>query len=167
MSESIITAIKIIFLLGFTIHNIEEAIWLPQWSKSAKRFHEPVESNQFIFAVIIVTIIGYILTVLDILAGYPGNIFNYLYLGFVGMMGVNSIFPHLLSTILLRRYAPGLITAVFLNLPLSLVLILVYLRKGIDPIYLVLSVISLSGVILFSLKYLFKLGERLINFTSR
>ena len=56
MSELDLTAIKLLFLFGFTIHNIEEAIWLPKWSRYAKKFHEPVGSNKFIFAVMVVTI---------------------------------------------------------------------------------------------------------------
>lgn len=67
---------------------------------------------------------GYILTALDIMIGNFGSIVNYVYLGFIGMMGINSILPHLLSTIVLKKYAPGLITALFLNLPFSLILII-------------------------------------------
>jgi len=167
MSESVLTYMKIIFLFGFTLHNIEEAIWLPEWSKFAKKFHEPVESSQFIFAVIIVTIAGYILTALDILFGFPGNFFNYLYLGFIGMMCINTIFPHLLSTIVLKKYTPGLITALALNLPFSLILIFGYIEKGINIYYLLVSIIIVSGVVLISLKYLFKLGKILLNFSNQ
>ena len=94
MSNEALIYIKIIFLLGFTLHNIEEALWLPKWSKNAENFHKSVEPNQFIFAVIVVTIFGYIITGIDILFGYPDNFFNYLYLGFVGMMGMNAILPY-------------------------------------------------------------------------
>jgi len=166
MSESLITSLKIIFLLGFTLHNIEEAIWLPKWSKYAKRFHEPVETNEFIFAVIIVTIFGYMVTALDVVYGYPGNVYNYVYLGFIGMMGINTIFPHLLSTIVLKKYAPGLITALFLNLPLSALIIITYLANGTRVLYLIISILIVSGIVLFSLKYLFKLGNMLLNFND-
>ena len=166
MNESVLNAIKIIFLLGFTLHNLEEAIWLPQWSKYARKFHEPVETNQFIFAVIVVTIIGYILTALDLLIGDSGNFVNYIYLGFVGMMGINSVFPHLVSTIVLKKYAPGLITALFLNLPFSLILIIGHIKNGINIFYLLAAIIIVSGLVLFSLKYLFRLGSILINFSD-
>ena len=166
MNESVLNAIKIIFLLGFTLHNLEEAIWLPKWSKYARKFHKPVESNQFIFAVIVVTIIGYILTALDLLIGDSGNFVNYIYLGFVGMMGINSVFPHLASTIVLKKYAPGLITALFLNLPFSLILIVGHIKNGINIFYLLVAIIIVSGLVLFSLKYLFRLGRILINFSD-
>jgi len=166
MNESELNVVRIIFLLGFTLHNLEEAIWLPKWSKYAKEFHEPVEANQFIFAVIIITIIGYILTALDILVGNLGSITNYIYLGFIGMMGINSIFPHLLSTIVLKKYAPGLITALFLNLPFSIVLINEHIKNGINVYYLLLAIFLVIGIVLFSLKYLFKIGRILIDFSD-
>jgi len=166
VNEPVLNAIKIIFLFGFTLHNLEEAIWLPKWSKYARKFHEPVETNQFIFAVIVVTIIGYILTALDLLIGDLGNFANYIYLGFVGMMGINSVFPHLVSTIVLKKYAPGLITALFLNLPFSLILIIGHIKNGINIFYLLAAIIIVSGLVLFLLKYLFRLGRILINFSD-
>lgn len=164
MDNSISIALKLIFLFGFTLHNLEEAIWLPEWSKQAKKFHEPVERNQFVFAVIIITLIGYLITLIDVLTNNYGSTFNYIYLGFIGMMGLNSIFPHLVATLLLKKYAPGLITGILLNLPISLVIIIRSIQSGINIYYLVLSIVVVTGLILSSLKYLFKLGEKLIKF---
>ena len=109
------------------------------------------------------TIIGYILTALDFLIGDFGNIVNYTYLGFISMMGLNSIFPHLVSTIVLRKYAPGLITGLFLNLPFSIIILIGHIKHGIDIYYLLVSIIIVSSMVLFSLKYLFKLGSTLID----
>ena len=97
MNDIITIALKLIFLLALTIHNIEESVWLPEWSKHAEKFHEPVERNQFIFAVIIVTIIGYLVTIAEIINNTPGSVFTYIYLGFIGMMGLNAIFPHFVA----------------------------------------------------------------------
>lgn len=157
-------ALKLIFLLGFTIHNIEESIWLPEWSKHAKKFHEPVERNQFIFAVIIVTIIGYLVTVAEIIDNTPGSIFTYIYLGFIGMMGLNTILPHLAATILLKKYAPGLITALLLNLPLSIIIIARYIESGINVYYLIIAIMAITVITLALLKPLFNLGNKLIRF---
>lgn len=164
MNEITINLLKLLFLLGFTLHNMEEALWLPQWSKYAKKFHEPVERNQFIFAVIILTMLGYLITLADILNPQPGNIINYVYLGFIGMMGLNAIIPHLAATIVLKKYAPGLITGLLLNLPLSLIIIIYNIQNRINIFYFVIAVLALSGLILFSLKYLFRLGAKLINY---
>jgi hypothetical protein len=164
MDNSISIALKLIFLFGFTLHNLEEAIWLPEWSKQAKKFHDPVERNQFVFAVIMITLIGYLITLIDILTNNYGSTFNYIYLGFIGMMGLNSIFPHLVATLILKKYVPGLITGILLNLPISLVIIIRSIQSGINIYYLVLSIVVVTGLILSSLKYLFKLGEKLIKF---
>ena len=164
MNEADLNMVKIIFLLGFTVHNLEEAIWLPRWSKYAGKFHRPVEADPFIFAVMVVTMIGCILTALDVWVGDPGNIVNYLYLGFVGMMGINAILPHLAATIMLKKYAPGLMTALFLNLPLACILIAGHIQNGISVLYLLAAIVIVSALMLFSLKYLFSLGKLLINF---
>jgi hypothetical protein len=164
MNDSITIALKIVFLLGFTIHNIEESIWLPEWSKHAKKFHETVERNQFIFAVIVVTIIGYLVTVAEILTNNPGSVFTYIYLGFIGMMGLNTFLPHLTATILLKKYAPGLITAILLNLPLSLIIISRYIAAGVNVYFLIIAILVFTTIILALLKPLFKLGDKLVRY---
>ena len=164
MNDCTVVALKLLFLLGFTLHNLEEAVWLPEWSRTAKKYHEPVERHQFIFAVIIITVIGYLVALFDIMSGESGSIPNYVFLGFVGMMGINSIFPHLISTLILKKYAPGLLTGVLLNLPISSILIVLHIQNGIDVYCLLVSIVGVSGAILFSLKYLFVLGEKLIKY---
>jgi len=39
-----------LFALAITVHNIEEEIWLPAWSKTAGWFHYPVGIVEFRFA---------------------------------------------------------------------------------------------------------------------
>lgn len=163
MNDPDLTTIKILFTLGFTLHNIEEAVWLPKWSHHARKYHEPVETNAFVFAVIVVTIVGYLLTAIDFLYGSPGNFFNYLYLGFVGMMGINVLFPHLIATIALKKYAPGLITGLLLNLPFSFYIIYWHINYGVNAFYLFFAVVIVSALVLLSLKYLFRMGNKLTN----
>lgn len=115
--------IEILFLLGFSLHNIEEALWLPAWSKYAEKYHEQVTANEFRFAVMIVTALGYLLTFQFFVFGSEFVLSKYLYLGFVLMMAMNAVFPHLAATILLKRYAPRLITGLMLNVPLGSYLI--------------------------------------------
>ncbi|MBN2411788.1 HXXEE domain-containing protein [candidate division KSB1 bacterium] len=164
MNNSTLETIKIIFLLGFTLHNFEEAIWLPKWSKYAGKYQKPVESNHFIFAVFVITIFGYFVTVLNLLAGETNYIILYTYLGFIGMMGLNSIFPHLIATIVIKKYSPGLMTGLLLNLPVSVILLFHYINNGINFYYLFIAIILVGGLLSFSLKYLFRLGKMLIQF---
>lgn len=154
---------ELLFLMSYTFHNIEEGLWLPKWSKYAERFHPPVAGNEFHFALIVVTLIGYILTFLFLVLGTTNEIVKYLYLGFVLMMSFNAIFPHLIATVALKRYAPGLLTGVFLNLPLGLYLIFVRYGTQIELCKLFTGFVAITLVTLLSLRPLFKLGKRLID----
>ena len=148
--------INILFVFAFVIHNIEEAVWLPRWSKHAKKFHKSVDFNEFIFAVLIITILGVLLTFLNSI--YDNKIMNSLYLGYVGMMVLNAIFPHLVATIALRRYAPGLITAIALNVPIGSY-ILYESMKELEFINIINSTIFISAIIVFSLPVLFRISK--------
>jgi hypothetical protein len=41
---------ELIFLLSFSLHNIEEGLWLPGWSKYAGKYHPQVSKHEFHFA---------------------------------------------------------------------------------------------------------------------
>ncbi|MFZ0390416.1 MAG: HXXEE domain-containing protein [Calditrichia bacterium] len=162
-----IITLKLLFLVGFTLHNLEEALWLPGWSANAGKWQRPLDRNSFIFALIIITLLGYLITLADILDGQTGNFIHYLFLGFAGMMGLNAVFPHLAATLLLKKYAPGLLTGLLLNLPLSLILIIHSLQNGARLSILLPAVILVSGLVLFSLKYLFRFGGKISAVFSR
>ncbi len=87
-------------------------------------------------------------------------------LGFIGMMGINAVFPHLVATIVLKKYAPGLITGLLLNLPFSLIIIHWHIKNGINVFYLFVSIVTVSVLVLFSLKYLFPMGKKLVNYSN-
>jgi len=48
MNDLTLSMMKLLFLFGFTLHNIEEALWLPGWSKHAKKFHHRLKKMPFI-----------------------------------------------------------------------------------------------------------------------
>ena len=52
------------FCLAITLHNLEEALWLPQWSQIGSAFQRPVSSNEFHFAVLIITALAYLISFL-------------------------------------------------------------------------------------------------------
>ena len=86
-----------LFAISITVHNIEEAIWLPKWSISAKRWHHPVNPRVFRFAVLILTIFAYITSILASL-GEKQGIGAYLVSGYALAMLLNVVFPHLIAT---------------------------------------------------------------------
>lgn len=155
--------IELLFLLGFSLHNIEEALWLPAWSKHARKYHKEVSPNEFRFAVIIVTAIGYLLTFQYFLFGFTHAAAKYLYLGFILMMVLNVFFPHLIATIVLRKYAPGLITGLLLNAPCGIYILIKKTSDFNDLLFVVIAGVILAAFFLLLIKYLFVLGKYLFN----
>jgi len=155
--------IELLFLLGFSLHNIEEALWLPGWSKHARKYHKEVSPNEFRFAVIIVTAIGYLLTFQYFVFGSAYAAAKYIYLGFILIMIVNVFFPHLIATIVLKKYAPGLITGLLLNAPLGIYILLKNINKTDELFFVIIAGIILAVFFLLSIKHLFALEKKLFD----
>ena len=146
-------------LFAVIIHNIEEALWLPQWSKYAKKYQKEIKPYEFHFAVLIITALALLVTC-GILF-FPENFLaESLYFGFFGMMILNAFFPHLILTIVLKKYAPGTITAIILNVPIiSCVVIKALYCNIINPLQFVISILIIGVLTLLSLPLLFKLSK--------
>lgn len=113
-----LAALAWLFTLGVIAHNAGKAFFLPAWSASAGRWHAPVGTREFVFAVAILSLV---LVVLAAAAFYTGSrsIWAYAFTGYVFAMVANVLVPHVLGTIALRRYIPGTGTALVFNLPLG------------------------------------------------
>lgn len=155
--------LELLFILSFTVHNIEEGIWLPKWSQYADKYHPKVSNNEFHFALMVITIFGYALTFALMMFGSSYDIIKYIYLGFIIMMCFNAIFPHLLATIILKKYAPGTLTGLLLNLPIGVTIFIQYYRQGLNIFDLIIGTVIVVFATLISLKPLFKLGKMLID----
>jgi hypothetical protein len=159
-----LTNIILIFPLAITLHNIEEALWLPAWSRHASRFHKPVEKNEFYFALICVTLLAYLSSFLYIFFNSI-LIVKYVYFGFVSAMVINAIFPHLAATIVLKRYAPGLITGIFLIIPCNSLILYFAVNTGIITVSeIIISTVFTGGIILIMLPVFFKIGRKITVF---
>lgn len=154
---------ELLFLLAFTLHNIEEGLWLPRWSSHAGRYHKPVSNREFHFALVVITAIAYLIAFLALALGPGVPIFKQIFAGFILMMAINAIFPHLIATLVLRRYAPGTLTGLLLILPIGSFLVYRYLLDGMPVKNLLLSFILVSSVTLALLRPLFKIGSRIID----
>lgn len=118
-----------LFPTAATIHNLEEAVWLPGWSEHAGKLHRPVGAVEFRFAVAILTVLAWIITYLSS-AGEKQSIGVYLLCAYCFAMLINVFIPHVAATIVLRRYAPGLATALVLNLPATSLILLSAGKNG-------------------------------------
>ncbi len=118
-----------LFALAVTLHNLEEALFLPTWSRSAGRWHHPVGAREFRFAVAVLTVFAYVTVYLAAVGGKE-SIGAYLLAGYALAMLLNVLFPHVLATLVMRRYAPGTVTALLLNLPATVLLLHQELQEG-------------------------------------
>ena len=152
-----------LFAISITVHNIEEAIWLPKWSISAKRWHHPVNPRVFGFAVLILTIFAYITSILASL-GEKQGIGAYLVSGYALAMLLNVVFPHLIATIALQKYAPGLISALLLNLPTTVGLLYFAVMENyidLNKFYYFGPMVTIG--ILGSIPILFGIGKKILT----
>jgi hypothetical protein len=109
-----------------TIHNLEEAIVMPAFLEKRNRAVRgalsdvlpPVNYRQFLTALLIITVIPYLVTLLWLKRGWA----TYLLIALQVVMLIN-VFAHVMMAIFLRGYAPGLLTALLINLPFSLYLL--------------------------------------------
>jgi hypothetical protein len=155
--------IELLFLLGFSLHNIEEALWLPQWSKHARKYHKEVSKNEFTFAVIIVTAIGYLLTFQYFIFAPSSSFSKYVYLGFILMMVANVIFPHIIATLVLKKYAPGTITGILLNAPLGIYILTRGINGYDELFFVIIAGVGLAIIILLLINQLFRIGKYLFD----
>lgn len=107
-----------LFPLALAIHNVEEALWLPAWSKSAGRFHKPVGTFEFVFAAVVLTDLLVVVTILSGSSGKQGLV-TYLFFAFNFIVLLNVFFPHLAATAVLKKYCPGLLTGILLIVPIT------------------------------------------------
>ncbi|USK71033.1 HXXEE domain-containing protein [Peribacillus asahii] len=155
----------IFFCFAITLHNIEEAIWLPKWSQQASKFQKSVTPSEFHFAVIVITTLAY-LSAFSYLLIPESDFAKWIFIGFVGSMIFNAIFPHLIATVLMKRYAPGLFTGVLLNIPINS-LIIYQMFEGDLILWkeLIISTLVIGISLLALIPLLFKIGGKISPFT--
>jgi hypothetical protein len=86
-----------LFAVAMTLHNLEEALWLPKWSQSAGRWHHPVGAREFRFAVGVLTVLAYVGAYLSAVGGKE-TVGAYFIAGYALAMLMNVLLPHLLVT---------------------------------------------------------------------
>ena len=150
-----------LFPIVVTLHNAEEAIWLPGWSKRAVLWRSPVTPGSFRFVVALLTVLAFAVTWLSYSSGKQ-SVWTYLAFGYMAATLANVLIPHLALTVALRSYMPGVVTAVALNLPVLSLLVALALRQGyVSGWKAAAYAVFVAGVGLLSIPALFKLGKAL------
>jgi len=113
--------------------------------------------------VAVLTALAFVVTLWSVTAG-PGSVGAYLLAGYAVAMLLNVLVPHLLATVALRRYMPGLATALILNLPVTILLLQHALTEG----YVTFPTVAYFGAfvsvaLVAAIPVLFAVGEKLTN----
>jgi hypothetical protein len=103
-----------LFPIVVTLHNAEEAIWFPDWTKRAGRWHAPVAPGVFRFAVAVFTVLAFGVTWLSAMSGKQ-TVWTYLTFGYMVGVLANVLIPHVAVSVVTRRYMPGVATGVALT----------------------------------------------------
>lgn len=121
---------KLIWVLAITetIHNIEEAIWLPDMFQSVNglRFVSPFE---FRLATLLVTLLIWWITWYFV--KYKNKLSINLMGGTLFIILFNVFMPHIIGSIILQKFAPGVISGILLNIPVTTYLLWRGFKEGI------------------------------------
>ncbi|WP_372588355.1 HXXEE domain-containing protein [Bacillus halotolerans] len=75
--------------------------------------------------------------------------------------GYQCIFPHLIATVLMKKYAPGLLTGLLLNIPINaLVIYQMFVKNLIVWKELIISTLVVGIILLALIPLLFKVGDK-------
>jgi hypothetical protein len=133
------------------IHNLEEAPGMERWSRRLPiKLPFTITTRQFTIAVTFLTLAGFIVTYFCV--NYLGSRTGFLLvLGIQMIMLFNAFIPHVAATIRYRMYSPGVITAIFINIPFSLYLFHRALDAGIvtwTQLWILLAIAPFATVLL-------------------
>jgi hypothetical protein len=119
-----------LFPIAVTLHNGEEAIWMPRWvsQHAAQLPLSPPGAAEIRFALAALTVTAFAVTYLSNRKGEK-SVWAYLVFGSIVAMLVNVFVPHVPATLALRSYTPGVVTAVLINLPVMSLLSYQALRE--------------------------------------
>lgn len=150
-----------LFPIVVTIHNTEEALWLPQWTQHSAWWMAPVAPAVFLFAVSVLTLLAFAVTYLSFRTG-PQTLWTYLAVGYMVAMLANVLAPHAIASVLTRSYMPGLATALGLNVPvLSFLVGLAWRERYVSGRKAAVCFVAVPPVLLASIPTLFRLGGAL------
>lgn len=151
-----------LFPVVITLHNLEEALWLPGSANRTGFWRPPASPRTFRFVAAVLTALALAVTWLSSRSGAQ-TFWTYLMFGYVVATLGNAVFPHLAVSISRRSYMPGTATAVALNLPvLSLLMASAFSERQVSGWKSVAYAARVPAVLLLFVVVLFKPG-RLLN----
>ena len=142
-----------LFPIAVTVHNSEEAIFMPVWVLR-HRNQVPLHPSGAAIRVglLFLTLAAFSVTALSARGGKQ-SVWSYLLFGYAAAMLINVFVPHVPATVILRGYTPGVVTAVLVSLPVMSILLFQAVRdrwvSGIKAaVFAMLVPLGISGLIL-------------------
>lgn len=146
-----------LFALAFTVHNLEEGLFLPVYAAAVPRLAGRVTPFAFRFALVALTAALYGIVAFAVAGSRPAG---ELLAGVAVVMAVNAVIPHLTLTVAFRRYAPGTGTAIGFLLPLSLFVIVDGFAAGaLTGRSLLVTAVAVAVTLLVAIPLLFWVGR--------
>ncbi len=124
----------ILFGIGVTLHNLEEAMFLADWSRShLKPWFEPDRKIYWALTSLVSVVIW--IPIVGVCVSNESSGFQNALSGFALAMAINAVLPHLVISLAKHSYSPGLGTGMLFNLPLGVLLIHEQLSdRAISPV---------------------------------
>jgi len=142
-----------LFPIAVTLHNSEEAIWMPGWTLQhhVQLPFSPPQAGQIRFGLAVVTVAAFVLTFLSQRSG-KRSVWAYLVFGSIVAVLVKVFVPHVAATLVYGTYTPGIATAIFINLPLMSYLVFLSLHEdwiagGSALVFAIAVPLSIAGII--------------------
>lgn len=108
-----LTQFYFLFPALFMLHELEEIIWMPSFVKklSAQFPDNPILSYYTPFAFNAIVLEQFLILLLSLFLSYQFS--NYTIYATIVIAYIYHVFGHLIQTIVLRKYVPGLLTGIF------------------------------------------------------
>ena len=123
----------ILFGIGVTLHNLEEAMYLVSWARShLTLWFEPNPKVYWVVTSLVSVVIW--VPIVGVCVSPKSSHFQSAPSGFALVMAINAILPHFVISLVNHSYSPGAGTGMLFNLPLGMLLIHGQLRThAISP----------------------------------
>jgi len=112
----------ILFGIGVTLHNLEEALYLVGWARShLKLWFEPNPKIYWVSTSLVSVVIW--IPIVGVCISTESSHFQSVLSGFALTMAINAVLPHFVISLVKHSYSPGTGTGMLFNLPLGALLI--------------------------------------------
>jgi hypothetical protein len=143
-----------ILTVAYAGHILEE--YVLDWRKWAEETSKlKLEWTEFFVANFAVIVLGICCSVV----GFDCPLFAYM---FIGLAATNAVFAHIGTTIIKKRFSPGLITSIFLFIPICTLAYIIAGEKGLLTYTFMLVTIG-GGLLIMSFPIFLQLIKHKIN----